>query len=284
MSRINGLFELRWTPTVTQLYTLTPPLKPWLVYTGHTIDFSSGNAMKTVWMTSALLGCLATLPAALHSQELGQVISRTPVYQQVMVPRQTCSQVPVTQPAPTSGAGALMGAIAGGAMGNAIGDGSGRALATVIGIVGGAMVGDRIEGPNGTLVQNQTHCSTQNVYENRLVGYSVVYEYAGKQYTVQLPQDPGPTIPLQVTPIGQGLRSEAPSSAAPHGYTTLTNVAPQVVYVPAPVYVSRPPVYSHIDLGWHAPRTVIRYHGHRNVHEHARVHRHVNLHDRGHWR
>lgn len=27
-------------------------------------------------------------------------------------------------------------------------------------------------------------CSTQTIYENRTVGYSVVYEYAGKQYTV----------------------------------------------------------------------------------------------------
>jgi len=38
-------------------------------------------------------------------------------------------------------------------------------------------------------------------YENRLTGYNVVYEFAGKQYNVQLPKDPGPTIKLQITPV-----------------------------------------------------------------------------------
>ncbi len=42
-------------------------------------------------------------------------------------------------------------------------------------------------------------CSTQTIFENRTVGYKVVYEYAGKQYTVQLPQDPGPTLLLRVS-------------------------------------------------------------------------------------
>ena len=43
------------------------------------------------------------------------------------------------------------------------------------------------------------------------MGYNMVYEFAGKQYTVQLPKDPGPTIKLQITPI-----SAAPvTTAAP---------------------------------------------------------------------
>ena len=42
-------------------------------------------------------------------------------------------------------------------------------------------------------------CSTQTIYENRTVGYNVIYEYAGKQYSVQLPQDPGPTLALRVS-------------------------------------------------------------------------------------
>jgi uncharacterized protein YcfJ len=33
------------------------------------------------------------------------------------------------------------------------------------------------------------------------MGYNVVYEFAGKQYTVQLPKDPGTTIKLQITPL-----------------------------------------------------------------------------------
>ena len=193
--------------------------------------------------TSVLLLAIASLAQA---QEVGQVISRTAVYQQVAVPRQTCSQTPVAVQNPTSGAGAMMGAIAGGAVGSQIGGGTGQALATMAGIVGGSIMGDRIENP-GTQVQNQTSCTTQNFMENRLVGYNVVYEYAGKQHSVQLPQDPGPTIQLQVTPVGA-----AQASAA-----TVVTTAPQtvvaqapVVYVPAPVYRSYPPIYTNLNFGW----------------------------------
>lgn len=214
--------------------------------------------MKT--LATTLL--LATAGLA-QAQEVGQVMSRTALYQQVAVPRQTCSQTPVAVQNPTSGAGALMGAIAGGAVGNQIGGGSGRALATMAGVVGGAMMGDKIENP-GSQLQNQTTCTTQTVYENRLTGYNVVYEYAGKQYEVQLPQDPGPTIQLQVTPVG------LPHAQAPANTVVTTAVAPtatvineaRVVYVPTPVYRAYPPVYTHINLGWGWGGG----HGHRHGH------------------
>ena len=46
-------------------------------------------------------------------------------------------------------------------------------------------------------------CSTQTIYESRTVAYNVIYEYAGRQYSVQMPQNPGPTLRLQVagTPV-----------------------------------------------------------------------------------
>jgi hypothetical protein len=94
-----------------------------------------------------------------------------------------------------------MGAIAGGVVGNAIGKGEGNALATAIGVIGGAMLGDKIEGAPPAEVHNVQTCSTQNFYENRTVAYNVVYEFNGKQYNVQMPQDPGPTVRLQVTPM-----------------------------------------------------------------------------------
>lgn len=201
--------------------------------------------MKT--STIALLLCTAGFAQA---QEVGNVISRTAVYQQVAVPRQMCTQTPVAVQNPSSGAGALMGAIAGGVVGNQIGGGSGRALATMAGVMGGAIMGDKVENP-GSQIQNQTTCTTQTVYENRLTGYNVTYEYAGKQYNVQLPQDPGPTIQLQITPIG------LPRSEAPADTVVTTAIAPatvinesRVVYVPTPVYRTYPPVYTHINLGW----------------------------------
>jgi uncharacterized protein YcfJ len=198
--------------------------------------------MKTLATT-----LLLTTASLAQAQEIGQVISREAVYQQIAVPRQTCSQMPVAVQNPTSGGGALMGAIAGGAVGSQIGGGSGQALATMIGVVGGSIMGDRIENP-GTQVQNQTTCTTQNVMENRLVGYNVVYEYAGKQHSVQLPQDPGPTIQLQVTPVAVAQAvAPAPVVISPH-QTVVTQ--PSVVYVPAPVYRSYPPIYTNLNFGW----------------------------------
>jgi len=149
-----------------------------------------------------LLAALAVVCGTGFAQEVGRVISATPIIQQVGVPRQVCSteQVAVTQP--KSGAGAALGAIAGGAIGNAATHGPGQAAATMLGLVGGAVLGDRIEGPGATQLQNVQRCSTQTIYENRTVAYNVVYEYAGKQYTVQMPQNPGPTIQLQVSPMG----------------------------------------------------------------------------------
>jgi len=181
-------------------------------------------------------------------QDLARVISSVPVIQQVAVPRQVCTTQQVVVPGQRSGAGAAMGAIAGGAIGNSIGEGGGRAAATLLGLVGGAMLGDRIEGPSTSSVQNVQQCSTQTFYENRTIGYNVVYEYAGRQYQVQLPQDPGPTVRIQITPISE-LPAAVPvaetaiaysQAIAPVSAATYHAAAPQVVttttYVPAGSY------------------------------------------------
>ena len=207
--------------------------------------------MKSIAIPFALLAACSLVQA----QEVGQVLSRTPIYQQVAVPRQTCSQTPVAVTPPTSGAGALMGAIAGGAVGNSIGHGEGRALATMAGVIGGALLGDKIESPGTTAVQTQTTCTTQNIYENRLLGYNVVYEFSGKQYTVQLPQDPGPTIQLQVTPVGalnSGSASPVPAPVVATSTVTTISTQPRVVYVPTPAYYGGAwaPAYPVINMGW----------------------------------
>ncbi len=73
--------------------------------------------------------------------------------------------------------------------------------------------------------------------EDRLIGYKVVYEYAGKQHTVQLPFAPGPTIDLDIQPAV----SHAPTPSAPVA-------APQPLYTPGEVYSTSPsytqPVYT----------------------------------------
>ena len=213
--------------------------------------------MKRVIAVAIGLGALNSVWA----QDLGRVLSSTPVVQQVSVPRHVCSNQQMIYQLPNSGAGALIGAIAGGALGNAAGgNGAGRAAATAIGMVGGAVLGDRLEGQPPEHLETVPRCSVQNVFENRTVGYNVVYEFGGRQYSAQTPNDPGPTIAVQVSPAGVGTASYAPAII----YTE--TVAPTYV-VPAPA-VRRyygpyyyPPVA--LPLGYYG-------HGHFMGHEHRR--------------
>lgn len=187
------------------------------------------------------------------AEEVGRVISSTPLIQQVSVPRQVCSTEQVAVQPQKSGAGAVMGAIAGGAMGNAIGSGGGQAAATMLGLFGGAVLGDRIEGAPMAQVQNVQRCGTQTFYESRPVAYNVVYEYAGKQYSVQMANDPGPTILLNISPVG------ADASMAQANTTTYAQPMygqPAQVIVSPPVYPGYyarpyyPPVAVELELGY----------------------------------
>ena len=199
----------------------------------------------------------APAPTASGPELVGQVISRIALYQQVAVPGQVCANTPVTVQPPNSGAGAMVGAIAGAALGSQMGGGPGQALATMAGMIGGALVGDNIEKQAPAQTINQTTCTLQSAYENRLIGYQVIYEYAGKQYTVQLPQDPGPTIALQITPAGlpaapvAQVAQAANSMGQPPGM-----VQPQVIYTQpsvvygSPYYYNPYPFSTSINLGW----------------------------------
>jgi uncharacterized protein YcfJ len=175
-------------------------------FTAHALHFcqvKKGFPMKNITIQTTLFaGLMAVLAStAVQAQEVGKVISSTPIIQQVAVPRQVCNNQQVVTGGQKSGAGAAMGAIAGGVIGNQMGQGSGNAAATMLGLFGGAILGDKIEGPGTPEVKNVQNCSQQMFYENRTMAYNVVYEYAGKQYTVQMPQDPGPTVRLQITPM-----------------------------------------------------------------------------------
>ena len=153
----------------------------------------------------ALLAGAATIASA---QERARVISATPIVQQVGMPQQVCDNQTVYTGQQTTGGGAVLGAVAGGAVGNAIGGGSGRAAATALGVIGGALLGNQIEGNGKPQYQNVQRCHTETFYENRTVGYNVVYEFAGRQYTTQMPHHPGTTIAVQVQPV-QGSQPDA---------------------------------------------------------------------------
>lgn len=147
-----------------------------------------------------LLSILASASALVAAQERAQVLSATPIVEQVPISRQVCGNETVYTGPRTSGGGAVLGAIAGGAAGNAVGGGSGRAAATAIGLIGGALLGNHIEGNGRPDYQNVQRCGTQTVYENRTTGYDVVYEYAGRRYTTRTQYDPGRTINVSVQP------------------------------------------------------------------------------------
>lgn len=228
--------------------------------------------IQTLTGSAVAAAALACAPAS-AMDILARVISSTPVVQQVAVPRQVCTNEAVMTQAPKSGAGALMGAIAGGAAGNAVGSGGGRAVATMLGLFGGAILGDQIEGTNSQ-VQNVQQCTTQTFYENRASHYNVVYEYQSVQYSAQMPNDPGLYVRLQVTPVG-ALPSSPPVQTyqtAPQAYPPAQTGQPQQPYFqPAPVpqqvyvqpvlqapvvypaYYSAPayaPIGLSLNLGW----------------------------------
>ena len=195
---------------------------------------------QTFIVSAAAAAALASAPAS-AMDILARVISSAPAVQQIAVPRQVCANETVMMQSPKSGAGALMGAIAGGATGNAIGNGGGRAVATVIGLVGGAMVGDRIEGPNNQL-QNVQQCSTQTFYENRTGYFNVVYEYQGTQYSAQMPNDPGLHVRLRVSPVGAIEPVPQPFQPAPQIFQQQTYQPQQQTYY-QPAQVQQQPVY-----------------------------------------
>ena len=182
--------------------------------------------------------------------EQAKVVSSTPVVQQVNVPQRVCNNVPVAVQEPKTGAGAVMGAIAGGVIGNAIGQGAGNAAATALGVMGGAMLGDRIEG-NATSVGTAQQCSIQYTLSSQVTHYNVVYEYAGKQYSVQMAKDPGPTLSVDISPVSATMPAIPPSSLGAgvppgpiEGVNTAQSVAPAPHYLQAPTAVySAQPVY-----------------------------------------
>lgn len=200
----------------------------------------------------ALTGSMASMPGSAQ-EVMARVLSSTAVLQQVAVPRQVCTTQQVIQQSQPSGAGAAMGAIAGGAMGNAIGDGTGRALATAIGIFGGAILGNKVEGTRDE-VRNVQQCTTQTTYESRVLHYDVIYEYDNKRYSIKMPNDPGSHVRLQLNPMGAlpgGSSSTttftSPVSVAPAPVTTVTYLQAAPVYV-APVYaapVHAAPIHVH---------------------------------------
>ncbi len=173
--------------------------------------------MKTRLLISALVAGSGLVSGLALAQEVGNVISSTPVLKRVTEPRSTCTN-----------------------------DADGK-----------------------------QRCSTQMVTEDRTIGYKVVYEYAGKQRTVQLPFPPGQTIPLEISPAGptgyalpdrQTIAAPTPVYSTESQPVVVERVVREPVYVerdyyPGPYYRSYyyDPIYPILGLGLAA--TAIYYGG-----------------------
>jgi uncharacterized protein YcfJ len=220
--------------------------------------------MKTMLKTSLATAASAALlgvagPAA--AVEYARVVSATPVSSSVAAPRQECTETAqVVQQAP-SGAGAMIGAIAGGVIGNQFGHGFGRAAATGAGAVAGAAIGNNVEAnanPPATVPVRQ--CRTVNGYENRVVGYDVVYEYHGQRYSTRLPNDPGQRLAVDIRPVNDApldrVGPPASTGAVPPAYAqaapSYTQAAPSYNEA-APAYDVAPSYYAPAPVSYYAP-------------------------------
>ena len=216
---------------------------------------------KPARIVIVLLSVTATSAWAI---EYGRVVSSTPIVAAVPVPQRECVDQPIVYEQPNSGVGALIGAITGAAIGSNVGGGAGRAAATGIGLVAGSVIGDRVEGSAPPVESTVRQCRTVTRYENRTVGYDVVYDYHGMRRHTQLARDPGDRIALDVS-IAPAYGAVPPVDDGPAVQGAYAPAPPQLVYA-APAYAPRvvvnpgPVVSLGFGDGW-------RGHGWRERHD-----------------
>lgn len=196
-------------------------------------------------ISAAVAVAAAAFCGAASATEYGTVVSSKPIAVQVPIPQRQCSDQPVTVQPPTGGGGAMLGAIAGGVIGHAIGGGAGRAAATGLGIIAGSVVGDRIEADNTPPATVPVRsCQTVTTYQNRVIGYDVVYDYNGQRYQATLAQAPGERIALNIAPAAASVAPVPGPVASVAVAPAPEAAAPVVVYAPPPVAYAVPSPYD----------------------------------------
>ena len=159
--------------------------------------------------------------------DTAKVISSTPIYERVSEPKQECwnetvsSTDAVTKPAPAeerSIGGALLGGVLGGVVGSQVGQGNGNTAATVLGAVGGTIIGDRVANSSNQQAQQATqtpqtrderHCRQVENYRDVIRGYNVTYNYNGKDITTKMSSQPGDTVQVGISVMGENNGSDA---------------------------------------------------------------------------
>ncbi len=142
--------------------------------------------------------------------EYARVVDVNPLRRQVRVSepvRECWDETITTSDGPFSSnhiGGTLIGGLIGGVLGNQVGDGRGRQVARAAGAIIGGAIGHNVSRDR----QQQRYgdervverCETRyrDSYEERVDGYEVTYEYAGRRYLTQMPYDPGERIRIRV--------------------------------------------------------------------------------------
>jgi uncharacterized protein YcfJ len=161
--------------------------------------------MKTRIAIFAVAALAAGAAQAQDYEDWARVRSVTPAYEKVSVPQQQChtEYVPVQAgPSYHPYAGPVLGGVAGGLLGSTIGKGSGKVAAAAAGAMIGTIVGANVQGGPayaGGATQPVQRCTTVERWEQRLTGYQVVYDYAGRSYQTVLPYDPGRNLRVRVS-------------------------------------------------------------------------------------
>ncbi len=169
--------------------------------------------------------CTVASPVAFAAEaftDRARVVSSRPVVDRIPVTREECwndvqrgyeeRRVTRSDTGVAIGPGTVLGAVIGGVVGHQFGNSSGgRDRATGAGAIVGGLIGNQVERDQRgepsrytevervPVERNVERCRTVNEVREATMGYDVVYEYGGRQFTTRLDRDPGRALRVEVS-------------------------------------------------------------------------------------
>lgn len=164
--------------------------------------------MKRTLLSLAIATLSGGAFAASDFVDTAQVISAKPIIERVSEARQECAPVAQQRNEGSNVIAPILGGVVGGLLGHQVGGGSGQTAATIVGATGGAVAGSAI-GKRAGSSQPEQQCRTVESTREVVNGYDVVYRYNGRDVSVALPYNPGPTIKVGVSAIPDDRTADA---------------------------------------------------------------------------
>ena len=155
-------------------------------------------------VVATALASLAGCGEKIAEPDFAQVLSVTPVTEEVRTPREECENVVVTKQEPVKDehkvAGTVLGAVGGALIGDAIGGGGKNTSAKIVGAAAGGYAGNRTQNrmqESDTYQETERRCRTVEDVGERTVGYDVQYKLREETGQVRMDYDPGGAIPVR---------------------------------------------------------------------------------------